>query len=87
MTPFEIRWTESSFRKLQKLDSSSQKRIIERLDEAAVDPYSMSKKLTGVNLYSIRVGDYRIIVGIEKSKMIIFVIDLGHRSKIYRKLQ
>ena len=53
MTTFEIRWTESSFRKLQKLDSSSEKRIIERLDEAAVDPYSMSKKLTGVNLYSV----------------------------------
>jgi mRNA interferase RelE/StbE len=83
---FEIRWTESSFKKLQKLDSIAQTRIIEKLDEAASDPFLVAKRLTGVNLYSIRVGDYRIIVSIEKSKMIVFVIDLGHRSKIYKKL-
>lgn len=83
---FEIRWTESSFKKLQKLDSQAQRRIIEKLEEAASDPFAAAKKLTGVNLYSIRVGDYRVIVSIERNKMIVFVIDLGHRSKIYKKL-
>ncbi|AFU57034.1 putative RelE protein [Candidatus Nitrososphaera gargensis Ga9.2] len=83
---FEIRWTESSFNKLQKLDFLTQTRIIEKLDEAASDPFLVAKKLTGVNLYSIRIGDYRVIVSIEKNKMIVFVIDLGHRSKIYKKL-
>ena len=83
---FEIRWTESSFKKLQKLDLTVQTRIIEKLDEAASDPFLVAKRLAGVNLYSIRVGDYRVIVSIEKNKMIVFVIDLGHRSKIYKKL-
>jgi mRNA interferase RelE/StbE len=83
---FGIRWTESSFRKLQKLDRTVQIRIIEKLDEVASDPYLVAKKLTGVNLYSIRVVDYRVIVSIEKIKMVVFVIDLGHRSKIYKKL-
>ncbi|HEX9678385.1 type II toxin-antitoxin system RelE/ParE family toxin [Nitrososphaera sp.] len=83
---FEIRWTESSFKKLQILDRLTQERIVERLDEATTDPFVIAKKLTGVNLYSIRVGDYRVIVSIEKGKMVILVIDLGHRSKIYRKL-
>jgi mRNA interferase RelE/StbE len=79
---FEIRWTDASFKKLQKLDGVAQTRIIEKLDEAASDPFLVAKRLTGVNLYSIRVGDYRIIVSIEKNKMIVFVIELGHRSKI-----
>jgi mRNA interferase RelE/StbE len=83
---FEIRWTESSFKKLQKLDRLVQTRIIEKLDEVADDPFATAKRLTGVNLYSIRVGDYRVIVSIEKNKMIVFVIDVGHRSKIYKKL-
>jgi mRNA interferase RelE/StbE len=83
---FEIRWTESSFKKLQKLDRQAQTRIIGKLDEAAIDPFALAKKLAGVNLYSIRVGDYRVIVSIEKNRMIVFVIDLGHRSKIYKKL-
>lgn len=83
---FEIRWTESSFRKLQMLDRIVQTRIIEILDEAASNPFLVAKKLAGVNLYSIRVEDYKVIVSIEKSKVIVFVIDLGHRSKIYKKL-
>jgi len=83
---FGIRWTESSFKKLQKLDRITQTRIIEKIDEAASDPFLVAKRLAGVNLYSIRVGDYRVIASIEKNKMIIFVIDLGHRSKIYNKL-
>jgi mRNA interferase RelE/StbE len=83
---FEIRWTESSFKKLQKLDRQTQARIIGKLDEAAKDPFAAAKKLAGMCLYSIRVGDYRVIVSIEKNKMVVFVIDLGHRSKIYRKL-
>ncbi|HEV8404730.1 MAG TPA: type II toxin-antitoxin system RelE/ParE family toxin [Nitrososphaera sp.] len=83
---YQIRWTESSFKKLQKLDGLAQSRIIEKLDEAAADPFAVAKKLTGFNLFSIRIGDYRVIVSIEKNKLIVFVIDLGHRSKIYKKL-
>ena len=83
---FEIRWTESSFKKLQKLDGQVQRRIIEKLEEAAEDPFAFSKRLAGVNLYSIRVGDYRVIVSIEKGRMVVFVVDLGHRSRVYEKL-
>jgi mRNA interferase RelE/StbE len=84
---FEIRWTESSFKKLQKLDRQIQERIVKKLDEAAAtDPFVISKKLSGVNLYSIRVGDYRVIVSIERNVLVVMVVDLGHRSKIYKKL-
>ena len=83
---FEIRWTESSFKKLQKLDRLIQKRVIEKLDEAATDPFVMAKKLLGVNLYSIGVGDHRIIISIERDKLVIVVVDVGHRSKIYEKM-
>lgn len=83
---FEVRWTESSFKKLQKIDRLAQKRIIEKLDEAAANPFEVAKKLSGVSLYSIRVGDYRVIVSIEKQKLVVVVIDVGHRSKVYRSL-
>jgi len=83
---FEVRWTESSFKKLEKLNRQTQKRIIEKLDEAAADPFVIAKRLSGVNLYSIRVGDYRVITSIERQKMLILVVEVGHRSKIYKRL-
>ncbi|WP_415280949.1 type II toxin-antitoxin system RelE family toxin [Candidatus Nitrososphaera sp. FF02] len=83
---FEVKWTESSFKKLEKIDRVAQKRIVEKLDEAAADPFAVAKKLSGVSLYSIRIGNYRVIVSIEKQKMVVLVIDVGHRSKIYRNV-
>lgn len=83
---FEVRWTESSFKKLERLDKRTQERIIERLDEAAADPFVVAKRLSGVNLYSIRVGDYRVIASIERRKMVILVVEVGHRSKVYKKI-
>ncbi len=82
---FEVRWTESSFKKLQKLDPIIRKRIIDKVKDAAGDPFLYAKKLTGVSLYSIRMGDYRVIMTIEMGKLVILVIDVGHRSRIYRK--
>ena len=49
---FEIRWTESSFKKLEKLDLQIQERIVRKLVEASADPFVMAKKLSGVNLYT-----------------------------------
>ena len=41
---FDIRWTESSFRKLEKLDRHTQRRIIDTLQEAAKDPFALAKR-------------------------------------------
>ena len=84
---FEIRWTESSFKKLAKLDRKIQERIIKKLDETAAEPFVIAKKLSGVNLYSVRVGDYCVIVSIEKEKLVVLVIDLGVFSIILKDKQ
>jgi mRNA interferase RelE/StbE len=83
---YEISWSESAFLKLAKLDSRTRKRIVEKLEETAEDPFISTKRLTGANLYSLRVGDYRVIMSIEKGRIVILVLDVGHRSAIYKNL-
>lgn len=83
---YEIRWTEHSASKFEKLEKAAQEMIIERLESAAENPFIVAKKLKGSTFYSIRAGDYRVIVNIEnKNMLIIIVLDVGHRSKVYRK--
>ena len=43
-----------------------------------------AKKLSGRDGYRIRVGDYRIIYEIQKSVLVVLIIDIGHRREIYR---
>ncbi len=55
-------------------------------DEA--DPKAHLKKLKGPDsppFYSLRVGDYRAVLSIIDSLLVINVIGVGRRSKIYRK--
>lgn len=81
---YEVSWTESSLKQLEKLDKNIAGRIIEKIESISENPFSFVKKLTGFDLYRLRVGDYRVIMSIEKNKMIIFVLEVGHRSNVYR---
>lgn len=83
--PYEIKWAEKAIIELEKLDKTLAKRIIKKIESIADDPFSFVIKLRGFELYRLRVGRYRIIMSIENKKMIIFVLEVGHRSSIYRK--
>lgn len=83
--PYGIRWTEKAVSELERLDKHLAKRIVNKVESIADDPFSFVIKLKGIELYRLRVGDYRVIMSIENKKMVIFVLEIGHRSSIYRK--
>lgn len=82
---YEVKWTDTSIKQLEKLTKSVSKRIIDKVESITKDPFKFVKKLKGFDLYRLRVGDYRVIMSIEKGKMIIFVLEAGHRSVVYQK--
>lgn len=82
---YTVEWTETSLKQLGKLDKVLTKRIVNKVEAITSNPFSFVKKLKGFDLYRLRVGDYRAIMSIEKAKMVIFVLEVGPRSVIYRK--
>jgi mRNA interferase RelE/StbE len=81
---YEVKWTETSLDQLKKLDKSIADRIIDKVEKISEKPFNFVKKLKQFNLFRLRVGDYRVIMSIEKEKMIIFVLEVGHRRVIYK---
>ena len=71
-----------------KLDRQIAKRIVAKLREISQleDPRSMGKGLTEnkSGLWRYRVGDYRIVADIEDDVLLILVVDVDHRSRVYR---
>jgi len=82
---YEVKWTETSLDQLKKLDKAITERIIDKVEKISERPFNFVKKLKDFNLFRLRVGDYRVIMSIENEKMIIFVLEVGHRRIIYRK--
>lgn len=72
-------------RAMSKLPRQVATRIIRRLEALAENPRGMGAvKLSGHNAYRIRVGDYRMIYAVLDDRMLILIVDLGHRRGIYR---
>ena len=71
---------------LRRLDEPTQRRVLERLDQIAADPYGQhAKALTGpAKLRSARVGDYRIVFAVDDTDQVVEVRLIGPRGQIYR---
>ncbi|MGJ8640403.1 MAG: type II toxin-antitoxin system RelE family toxin [Opitutaceae bacterium] len=85
MASYKIEFSKRVRKDFKKIPTHDAKRILNAIQLLASDPLPQnSKKLKGEELFRIRIGNYRVIYSIEDSKMIIFVIKLGHRKDIYK---
>lgn len=84
--PFEIIWSERAIKELKKIDRFIAKRIFNAVTQLKEDPYHNIIKITNSPYYRLRVGDYRVILDIEKNQLRILVIKVGHRKGIYKSM-
>lgn len=72
-------------KQLKKLTKVMQKRIIFSLERCRIRPYVYLKRLVGPPYFRLRVGDYRVILDVVDDKLVIYVLELGHRKNIYKQ--
>ena len=85
---YDIELSPSALKFLEKLSKSQRKiadRVISAVDMLRTAPYS-GKKLMGPlsGLRALRSGDYRIIYSVFEHKVLIQIVNIGHRREIYR---
>jgi mRNA interferase RelE/StbE len=81
---FEIIWSEAAARELKRLDRVVAKKIFEKVGELGENPYRNVKKLVGLPYFRLRVGDYRILLDIQKDVLRVLVLKVGHRKGTYK---
>lgn len=87
-TPYRIELTRDAVRALAKLDKPVRRRIQGAIDKLAADARPAGTiALRGIpGAFRIRVGDYRVIYAVYDDRLLIVVIDVGHRREIYREV-
>ena len=84
-TRYTVRVKDRAERELRQLPGKEIGRILRRLQELALDPRPyVCQKLSGVELYRIRQGDYRVLYTIDDNEQVVEVIKIGHRREVYR---
>tara|TARA_Y100000310_G_C20475060_1_gene711978 strand:- start:91 stop:339 length:249 start_codon:yes stop_codon:yes gene_type:complete len=81
---YSIEFSKDAEKQFFKLDKGMQERVVSVLERIRVRPHSFVKKLVGNPYFRLRVGKYRAILEIQEDKLIIFVLEIGHRKDIYK---
>ena len=85
---YSIILTKSAIKELDDLTAKQRGKIIEHLKEIEADPrVHGSQKLKGRTEYKLRVGDYRIVYGINDAERMVTVFLIDDRKHVYKKLK
>ena len=86
MKRYEIVIAPKAKKQIDKLPANIKSKIADTLlNVIAVDPFAgktLKAELEG--LYSYRMGDYRILYSVYKTKLVVEVIKVMHRKEAYR---
>ena len=81
---YTIIWSPKSKEGLKGLEKDTARRIIKKVTELELAPYHFIEKMTDVNCWKLRVGDYRVLMDIDEKSKKIEVLKVGHRKNIYK---
>ena len=81
---YEIKFDPNAEKFFYKLDKNIQNILGKKLEKLKEKP-RLGKPLSGnlAGLWSLRVNKYRFIYKIINNKLLIIILDLGHRKNIY----
>ena len=80
---YQVIFSDLALKQLRKLDREIEQRTISTLERIRIRPDAYVKKLVGDEGYRLRVGNYRVILDLDKEKLIILVLRIGHRRNVY----
>ncbi|MFN8177507.1 MAG: type II toxin-antitoxin system RelE/ParE family toxin [bacterium] len=85
MASYRLLIKTSAVKELESLPQKDRRRIVRRVQALAENPRPPgAEKLTGVELYRVRQGDYRVLYEIADAAETITVIKVGNRRDVYR---
>ncbi len=86
---YSVEYTKVAVKQLKKMDKKIAAFLLSYIEEKLFDcdnPRVFGKALQGnsSDKWRYRVGDYRILAKIEDEKVVITVVEVGHRKDIYK---
>ena len=86
---WKVEYAEAARRVIRKLDRQQAKRILDYMDHrvaAADDPRQLGAAMVGdrAGKWRYRIGDDRVICQLVDERLVILVVEVGHRREVYR---
>ncbi|MBI1777146.1 MAG: type II toxin-antitoxin system RelE/ParE family toxin [Proteobacteria bacterium] len=83
---WSVAYAADALKTLSRMDRTIARRIRSKILALAADPSVPNnniKKLTGMEGYRLRVGDWRVVYVLNRQVLTVLVVKVGHRSEVY----
>ena len=89
MGKYKVSIKPSAVKEIEAVPRKKERQLImQRIGQLAENPRPPGcQKLSGYDRYRIRQGSYRIVYGIEDDELVVYIVRVGHRKDIYRKIR
>jgi mRNA interferase RelE/StbE len=75
----------TAVKELEALPAKDRRRMVPRIEGLASEPRPHGcEKLSGLEQYRVRQGDYRVVYGVDDDARVVIVVKIGHRRDVYR---
>ena len=91
MASYSVFIKASAQRESEALPAKDRVRVLDRIGRLAEDPRPPGprppgcEKLSTLERYRLRQGDYRIVYSVEDRVLTVWVVKVGHRRDVYRR--
>ena len=85
MASYRLLIKRSAVKELEALPAKDRRRMVPRIEGLASEPRPHGcEKLSGLEQYRVRQGDYRVVYGVDDEARVVIVVKIGHRRDVYR---
>jgi len=85
---YRLQFKRSAEKELRHLRPMDRDRLVSAVRGLRQSPRPLGcKKLKWVGVWSLRVGDYRVIYDVDDEAQLVTVYKIGHRRDVYRELE
>ena len=81
---YELFYSKKAKKQIMKLEKKNQEHILAVLERARIRPHAFFTRIVGGKFFRLKAGKYRVIADIKQNKLIILVLKVAHRKKIYK---
>lgn len=82
---YKVKIKKKAIKYLSSLRKNDSEKIIIAIEALSKNPKPIGhKKLSGVEAYRIRIGNYRVIYEIEGDALLVYIVKVGSRGDVYK---
>lgn len=85
MASYRVFIKPSAAKELESVPAKDRRRVATKIKSLGTNPRPPGcEKLSGLERYRIRQGNYRVLYEIQDDVLVVLVVKVGHRKDIYR---